>query len=151
MLLGRGRVQDVLFVAAAAASASDGGRADVSLPCRTQVVERLLGAVRAARLRHESAFGRLGPWHGRVLAGRAESGLEEGLKGCDATRGDANADLDGCPDGKVGGAVEEVAFVGFEGVGVREADDGCSGAAMTIVSIQVDGKNDARLTLLPSQ
>ena len=132
VLLGRGRVQNVLLVAAAAASTRDGGRAYVSLPCRAQVVERLLGAVRAARLRLESAFGRLGPWHARVLAGRAESSLEEGLKSCDATRGDADADLNGCPDGKVGGAVEEVAFVGFEGAGVRKADDGRSGAAVAV-------------------
>lgn len=150
-LFGRGGVQNVLLVAATTTPARDSGRAYVSLPCRAQVVKRLLGAVRAARFRHEPAFGRLGPWHGRVLAGRAESGLEEGLESCDATRGDADADLDGCPDGKVSGTVEEFAFVGFEGAGVRKADDGCSGAAMTSISIQVDTKNDAKLTLLPSQ
>jgi hypothetical protein len=59
------------------------------------------------------------------VARGAKGGFEERFEGCDATGCDPDADFDRGPDGEVGCAVEEVAFVGFKGGCVRKADDGC--------------------------
>lgn len=74
------------------------------------------------------------------MARCAERGFEERFGCCDAAGCYPDADFDRGPDCEVGCAVEKVAFVGFEGGCVWEADDGRCGTTGGDVSVDVKGK-----------